>query len=229
MTQRLTDNLRLAVIGTFYGRLAESRACIRRVLFESTRPPDEFWIMCETEEDVDNVYRVLDERGKRHTPSTTAHIKLLPTPRNTDGSYTVIPYSKKINLALDSTSADAIVYLDNGSMPHPMKYEVMAAVLGSSISLGAVYCSQHRTGYRDEYSWAEHVVPDAFCVLNYTQVMHRPTVERWTTDMRFANPDVADAMFWRSLHEHLGPFYPVPTGDVPMDDHHIPSPAANGM
>jgi hypothetical protein len=46
--------------------------------------------------------------------------------------------------------------------------------------------------------------------------------------MKWANPDLADALFWRQLHRVLGPFYPV-GGHTVLDEHHIPSPVAVGL
>lgn len=217
--------MRLAVIGTFFRRYEESRAAIRAVL-ESTRVPDEFWIMCETDEDHDNACLAVEEVGPVKCRVEVIH---LPTKRLSNGSYAVIPYSNKINYALAASDADAYVYLDNGSLPHSRKYEIMLATLEAFPEWGAVYCAQHRTGYCDQYSWADRIVPDAFCVLNFTQVMHRKSPMRWDLDMHYALPnDIADALFWRKLHAYLGDFYPAFT-DFVLDEHHIPSSAANGL
>lgn len=215
--------LKLAVIGTFYKKYGESRRAIRAVL-DSTRRPDEFWIICEEQADVDNAVAALE--GYVLEGVNIVH---LPTKKDVDGEYLVIPYSNKINHALDASTADAFVYLDNGSVPHPEKYERMLSVLENNDSYGAVYCAQYRTGYHEEACAADRVVHDAYCVLNFTQVMHRRTKARWTLDMQHARPfDLADAIFWRSLHALIGAFHPVPTKTV-MDVHHMPSPAANGL
>lgn len=148
-----------------------------------------------------------------------------------DGRYKVIPYSNKINWALARQTGDAILYLDNGSMPHPRKVELMAAALEANPEWGAVYCGQHRTGYLDETYRAG---PDATTIangngqLNYTQVMHRPTSDRWTLDMAHADPDIADGLFWQSLHRTLGPFHPVGS-DLILDEHHMADPKAVGV
>ena len=217
--------LKLAVIGTFHGKFAESTRAIERVLYESSRVPDEFWVLCEDAEDASNARLAVNAGNTK----TKIILQTLPTPRQSEGGpYTFIPYSCKINYALDRTKADIICHLDNGSLPHKWKFDLMAGVLESYPSYGAVYCTQKRTGFREEISHAEEIVPDAYCRLNYTQVMHRRTDDRWTLDMRYANPDLADAMYWRELHKTLGSFYPVPT-DFPLDEHHMPSPAANGL
>lgn len=212
--------MKLAVIGTFYGRHERTPDLVTRVMVESTRSPDEFWIMCEGPDDAAAVpdAAAADERVNLH---------ILPTPTNGDG-YAVIPYSHKINWALDRTTADAIVYLDNGSMPHVLKYEVMARTLEQDVAIGAVYCGQRRTGFREVEHHAELPIADAYCVLNYTQVMHRRTDDRWTLDMQYARPDLADALFWRSLHQTLGEFHPVGIGHL-LDEHHMEGAHAVGL
>jgi hypothetical protein len=205
--------LKLAVIGTFFERYDQSRDCIRRVL-ESTKQPDEFWIMCETEEDAANARQVIKDG-----------IVVLRTP-TTDGEYSVIPYSNKINWALDHSKADLFVYLDNGSMPHKDKYNIMYKTLVDNPDWQAVYCSQHRTGFQDLVHLAEEPIPDPYAKVNYTQVMHRKTNKRWTLDMQHATPnDLADALFWRSLETT---FYPVPTTDI-LDVHNMESEKASGL
>ena len=200
--------MKLCLIGTFYKRYDQSRACVARVL-ESTREPDEILLLCETQDDADNLKEFADR----------ARIEVVSTPM-TNGKYDVIPYSNKINWGLDHTDADLIVYLDNGSMPHPEKYEIMADALEDN-DWGAVYCTQQRTGFAPMISKADRVVTDPYCVINYTPAMHRKTNVRWTLDMRDAVPDLADAIFWRNLKT---PFYPV--GDEILDVHHMESSAA---
>jgi hypothetical protein len=220
--------MKLAVIGTFYRRHENTFPLLHRVLIDSVRKPDEFWLMCEDEEDAQAVERalkelyeleVLDERQPANLQVIT-----LETPR-TGGAYDVIPYSHKINFALDASVADMFVYLDNDSRPSAEKYKVMAQELERKPEVGAVYCTQKRTGFAPMTCEAYGLVHDAFCVLNYTQVMHRRTEARWTLEMQFADPDLADALFWRSLHMEVGPFHPV-GGPMIHDWHHIPSPAA---
>lgn len=218
------SKLKLAVIGTFHKRFDSSADALRRVLYGSTRPPDEFWIMCEDEEDMANATRSIIEK----TPRTKVIIQLVPTKRDAEGTALYIPYSRKINTALDATDADIIAHLDNASTPHKYKYELMAAMMEQEPSFGAVYCAQQRTGFHNVTSWAEEIVPDAFCRLNYTQVMHKRTADRWSEDMAHANPDMADALFWRALHVTLGPFHPVNT-EFPLDLHYMPSPAATHL
>lgn len=215
---------KLALIGTFYQRRNKTLELLNRVLKESTRSPDEFWMMCEDEEDA----AVADGWEKSYN---NLHIKVLNTPCNEDGSYKVIPYSNKINWALDHTDADFITYLDNGSMPHPRKYEVMVGALDRP-GIGAVYCSQTRTGttYGGMIMMPEYPISDAYSVLNYTQVMHRKTDDRWDLDMQWAVPyDLADAKFWRKLHASLGDFYPAWLGEEILDEHRIDGLQAVGL
>lgn len=214
----------VAVIGTFYQRHENTGPLLNRVM--NAEGVGELWIMCEGEDD----YFVAEGwLGDPHeTGMEDVHLVHLATPRDEDGRYSVIPYSHKINWALDQTRADYIVYLDNGSMPDPEKYELMARALDEHPEWGAVYCGQRRTGHAPADAHANGVVHDAYCVLNYTQVMHRRTDDRWTLDMGHAVPDLADALFWRSLHASLGPFYPVAEGRL-LDEHHIPDNKAVGL
>jgi len=223
--------MRLAVIGTFYGRHENSLPILKRLFVESSRKPDEAWLMCETNEDAEalrEAYRALYDAEMLDEWPDGLKILHLPTPKKR-GVYTVIPYSNKINFALNNTEADAIVYLDNGSMPHFEKFRYMLnRLMQKPNKVKAVYCTQERTGFRDEISVADAVIEDAYCVLNYTQVMHRLTDDRWPTDMTYARPaDLADATFWRKLHKSLGAFYPV--GTQVLDEHHMPSPSAQGL
>lgn len=212
--------MKFAVIGTFYQRRDRTRALMERVMVESTRTPDEFWVMCE--EDADAAV------AEEFVTDSRVQVRVYPTPKNGD-AYKVIPYSHKINWVLDHSEADAFVYLDNGSMPHRDKYRRMVAALESHRKWGAVYVGQHRTGHLDGDHPTIGIVEDAYCVLNYTQVMHRRTDDRWTLDMRFAAPmDLADALFWRDLHKSLGPFHPV-GGSLLLDWHHIESAKAVGL
>lgn len=219
----------LAVIATMFGRHENSLPILRR-LTEATRLPDECWLLCETEEDAEAIwaaYRTLYELEVLDEWPSWARVEVIPTPRK-EGGYAVIPYSNKINWALNRTKADLIVYLDNGSMPSPEKFEVMAAALEAHPEWGAVYCTQQRTGFQPTLAPADVVVDDAYCGLNYTQVMHRLTADRWPLDMRHADPDLADGLFWRELHATLGAFHPA-GGPRVHDTHHIPSPKAAGL
>jgi hypothetical protein len=228
---------KLAVIGTFYKRYERTDMLLRRVLVESTRPPDEFFMVCEEEADAEIAF----EWARRYE---NLIIKILPTPRTSDNRYAIVPYSNKINWALDNTTCDHIVYLDNNSMPHPEKYRLMSEALDEHPEWGAVYCSQHRTGYRDVKVLYEIPIPDAFCVLNYTQVMHRITGDRWSLDMTHADPqDLVDARFWQSLHAtyrttspfnsysnfDTGAFYPVLLGEEMLDEHYMETMKAAGL
>lgn len=221
----------LAVIGTFYGRHENTFPLMHRLFVDATRRPDETWLMCETAEDRDTVFRAFQELYDLEVLDgipENCNVVHYPTPVNEHGKYRVIPYSNKINAALDATQADLIVYLDNGSMPGPDKYRVMAEALERNPGWGAVYCTQERSGFSPTVAYADSTVHDGYCAVNYTQVMHRKTGHRWTLDMRHANPDLADALFWRDLHTQLGPFHPV-GGTTVHDFHHIPDPKAVGV
>lgn len=212
--------MKLALIGTFYKRYENTYKLLHTIFKESSRIPDEVWLMCESAEDA---RQALDFVGHEQLI-----IKVLPTPKTEEGKYSVIPYSNKINWALDHTTADVITYLDNGSFPDPQKYDLMYNYLLDNPTHNVVYCSQERLGYINEFSLAKDVIPDAYCVLNYTQVMHRKTSDRWTLDMAHASPDLADAIFWRSLHASIGDFYPVNSERI-LDVHYISGPKAEGV
>lgn len=218
---------RLAVIGTFYRRWENTPALVNAVVWDPR--VSEVWLVCEDAFDAEHLDAALAD-NLAHGGSRVAEIHrvVLPTPRTEDGGYAVIPYSHKINYALDRSRADYIAYLDNGSMPHPDKYAIMAAELDQHPEWGAVYCGQRRTGYAEATDTADSPVTDAYCRLNYTQVMHRRTADRWTLDMAHADPDLADAIFWRDLHASLGTFWPAAPGRI-LDEHHIPSPKAAGL
>lgn len=216
--------MRVGLIGTFHGRLDATEGLVKRILEESTRRPDDIWLLGEDTEDT----MALNAAVKPYGRVGGLRIVTEPTPRDEYGVYEEIPYSRKINLALDHMPSDVFTYLDNGSLPHREKYERMAAALEENPDWGAVYCSQMRTGMRYEFSAATSPVPDAFCVLNYTQVMHRRTDERWPLDMALADPDVADGVFWRRLHYQLGPFMPV-ASRATLDEHYIPDAKAVGV
>lgn len=206
---------KFVLIGTFYQRYEQSRECIKRVL-ESSKKPDEFWIMCETKEDALNAALIAGDK---------ARIIVLPTPKEED-QYSIVPYSNKINYALDRTDGDIIAYLDNGSMPHRDKYKIMYDTLVDHPLYGAVYCTQHRTGFQDLIHVSENPIADPYAKVNYTQAMHRKTDARWTLDMQYATPnDLADAIFWRDLSTV---FYPVPTREV-LDVHKMDSSKAAGL
>lgn len=214
--------MKLAAIATLYGRHGKTLPLLERV-FSSTRVPDELWLMCEGIDDAKAVNEALGYLGKVGVAAI-----VLETPTDSSGRYRIIPYSHKINWALDRTKADAVVYIDNGSMPSEDKYRVMLEALESNPSWGSVYCSQERTGIENKVAWADAVLDNAYAVINYTQVMHRVTDDRWTTNISDADPDLADAMFWSSLHKTLGKFYPV-DADVIHDWHHINSHKAEGL
>ena len=221
--------LKLAVIGTFHGRHSATLPLLRRVLVESTRRPDEFWILCEDDEDGNVAAKALVDLIASEPDANWDGIGIIgcPTPRQ-HGSYAVIPYSNKINFALDRTDADVICYLDNGSMPHPEKYRWFAWSLASNPDWGAVYVTQHRTGFRDETHVADKIIENGHGQINYTQFAHRRTADRWTLDLKWANPDLADAMFLADLSKSLGPLYPV-GGPEPLDEHRMDSEKAAGL
>lgn len=221
---------RLAVIGTFYGRHENSLPLLHRLYVDTTCPPDEAWLMCETPADAEalfDAYWELYDKELLHEWPEGLYVVVLRTPKD-GNTYRVIPYSNKINWALDLSNADFFVYLDNNSMPGQDKYRVMKEALEANPDWGAVFCTQHRTGFDNAIYVADVVVHDAFCVLNYTQVMHRRSTARWPLEMALANPDLADATFWRRLHADFGPFHPA-GGDTVHDFHHIPDPKAVGV
>lgn len=207
--------MKLALIGTFYKRYPESQECIKRVL-ESSRIPDDIWIMVEDEEDADNILKITDK----------VEVFIIPTPRDENGKYAIIPYSYKINWALDRLKADAYCYLDNGSLPHKDKYKLMEETLESNPDYRAVYCTQHRTGFQDFIHEAIDPIPEPYAKVNYTQVMHRPTKMRWPEHLQWADPnDLADAVFWESLN---CTFYPVHSNEI-LDVHNMESSKAAGL
>jgi len=224
--------VRLAAIVPLYGRLENTFPLVQRLLVGSSRIPDTVYFLGEREEDCDAVYSALDDLYEMELLDTSrpieAVVRHVATPV-VGGRYDVIPYSHKINRALDwELRADAFVYVDNGSMPAPEKFERMLSALEKEPSWGAVYCTQKRTGFREETHEARDVIPDGFGQVNFTQVMHRPVHARWTLDMTYADPDLADAIFWRAIARELGPLYPV-GGATVLDVHYMPSPAANGL
>lgn len=221
---------KLTLIGTFYRKHYNSLYLVKRVFVDSIVKPDETFFMCEEVDDVAAItdgIRTLIELEIMDDYPEGLDIRLCPTPRTDNGAYEVIPYSRKINEALDLSTGDLICYLDNDSMPYEQKYAEMKWALDMNFSYGAVYCGQKRTGMHEISLPAEKPVEDAYCGLNYTQVMHRKTDDRWPLDMQHANPDLADGIFWRKLHQSIGTFYPVAIGRV-LDEHHIPNAAAQG-
>jgi hypothetical protein len=212
--------VRLALIGTFYRRWDRDRD-ILWALRQQERQADEHWLICE---DALDARELIDAMYVVSYIPPGLRLVTLPTPTDGQG-YTVIPYSHKINWVLDRSEADAFAYLDNGSLPATGKYAAMAAGLEEH---PAVYVGQHRTGKDDAEHRADRIVEDAYCILNYTQVAHRRTADRWPLDMALAQPyDLADATFWRSLHESLGAFHPVGAGI--LDEHRIDGYAAVGL
>lgn len=188
--------MRLAVIGTLHRRWDRWPAMLQRVMVESTRPPDEMYVMTEDWEDFEHLPQLVVD-------GIAARVRVLPTPRSED-RYAEIPYSRKINWALDRTRADYIAYLTDDSLPHPDKYRRMVQALNEHPEWGAVYCSQDYGRLR----MAVEPISDAYCVVDHTQVMHRRTEDRWPLDVSLMR--IGDATFWRSLHRSLGAFYPVP-------------------
>jgi hypothetical protein len=187
-------------------------------------------MICETDLDVRVAEAALDELVELELLDRRPlwiQIVLLPTPQ-VEGGYEVIPYSHKINWALDRSEADYFVYLDNGSMPAPEKFEAMARTLDENPGYHSTYCAQHRTGMRDEKFHLDGPLRNPYGRLNFTQVMHRVTACRWTLDMKHANPDLADAIFFRDLVTDHGAIYPADDPRV-LDVHHIPSPAAGHL
>ncbi len=175
---------RLAVIVTAYGeRGAQNLPRIIEALRSQTRQPDEVWWLTEK----------------------MAGIGIdLPTPRQENGDYAVIPYSLKQNYALDRTTCDYVTYLTDDSWPAPEKYARMVEYLDMHPEVGAVYCTQDFGG---QLRVADGMMTDAHCRVDHTQVMHRLTEDRWPEEIEHIT--LGDAVFWRRLHESLGPFYPL--------------------
>lgn len=223
--------MRYVVIGTFYRRYENSLPLMKRIFVDATRKPDQVLLMCEEIEDVRslmNAHKILYDLELMESDPLNMFIRLCPTPKWDGGGYKVIPYAHKINEALRETTCDAVVYLDNNSDPKPEKYQTMVEGLETHPEWGAVYCTQKRTGMSEVTHTADEVVEDGYCKLNYTQVMHRKTDDRWPLDMTLADPDLADGVFWRQLHTSLGPFHPV-GGSMVLDEHDIPHPYAAGL
>ena len=214
--------MKLAAIATLYARHDKTLPLLEQI-FSSTKVPDELWLMCEDVDDATVAVNALNKLDKRGIAVT-----VLETPRSSNGDYAIIPYSNKINWALDRSRADAVVYIDNGSMPSREKYGRMLQALEENPSWGAVYCSQERSGYNPKTAWADGILENAYAVANYTQVMHRMTNDRWSANIAHANPDLADAIFWRDLHKTLGAFHPI-DGSTIHDWHHINSQKAEGL
>lgn len=177
----------LAVIVTAYAeRGAKALPGILRALDRSTRRPDEVWLMTE---DIPPEPGLID----------------LPTPRDEDGRYAVIPYSLKINFALDRVTTDYVGYVTDDSLPDEHKYERLVAALDANPEWGVVFSSQLRNGA--VVNAANRVVADAVCVVDHTQVVHRRSEDRWPLDV--GEIRMGDAAFWRSLHARFGSFYGV--------------------
>jgi glycosyltransferase involved in cell wall biosynthesis len=198
---------RLAVIGTFHRRpWAIPR--IAEALRAQTRKPDELWLLWDDEDDLNALCDLLidmDDLGvhvylERVTPSPDA-----------------IPYSDKINRALDWTLADNIAYLTDDSLPHPDKYRLMVEKLDQGH--GAVYCSQDYGRADGPDHWlaggthqgnrmALEPETDPYCRVDHTQVAHARSDDRWPLDRTYMR--LGDAMFFRQLAASMGPFQPIP-------------------
>jgi hypothetical protein len=190
----------LAVIATLYGQRAiDNLPRLLDAWAAQTRQPDEVWWMTEG----------ISPEIMAGLPA--GEVVSLPTPRNADGTYAVIPYSWKINYALGRTTRDYVTYLTDDSWPGPEKYERMVRALDENPTWGAVYCTQEFEPGVNRV--ANEEVGDAHCRVDHTQVMHRLTPDRWPIDI--GDIQLGDAIFWRRLHASLGPFYPV--GPEPLD------------
>lgn len=197
----------IAAVVTLYGeRGTRNLAGILDALRAQTRPADTVYLMCEDVVSADPSVVIELASGVRGLRYHQLH-----TPRDGNGRYSVIPYAHKINVALRHAREDYIVYVTDDSLPHPEKFHLMAAALDADPTVGVVYCKQRRNG---GVSGDQGMVPDAFCRIDHTQVMHRRTDDRWTLDVQHMR--LGDAWFWRSLHASLGPFHYVPSDD-PLD------------
>ena len=190
---------RLAVIATAYGpRGLDNLPRMKAALAAQTRPPDEVWWMTEGDGFSD-----LARPATADDPTFAVHVDL-PTPRNEDGTYAVVPYSLKQNYALDRTECDYVTYLTDDSWPAPEKYERMVAFLDEHPEAGAAYCTQDYGGL---LRVADFGIEDAHCKVDHTQVVHRLTADRWPEDIEHLT--LGDAVFWRRLHASLGMFDPM--------------------
>jgi glycosyltransferase involved in cell wall biosynthesis len=199
---------RLAVIGTFHRRpWAIPR--IAEALRAQTRKPDELWLLWDDEDDQAPLLRLADEAVDDWGIKT--YVEYEP------GQPDDIPYSRKINLALDWTRADHIAYLTDDSLPQPDKYARMVEKLDQGH--GAVYCSQDYGRADSPEHWlaggthqgvrlAENPQPDPYCRIDHTQVAHARSDDRWPLDRTYMR--LGDAMFFRQLAASLGPFQPIP-------------------
>jgi GT2 family glycosyltransferase len=193
---------RLAVVGTFYHRQDDIPA-LSAAIRAQTRAPDEIWWMHEVPADGDAL------RAADWGPSAL-HVVNVAIPRGDDGAPLVTPFAPLINRALDSTTADLIVYLTDDSLPEPDKYHAMAEALEEHPDRGAVFCWQsNRAGGR------VHTInagggrdPVRYGWLDHTQVMHRATALRWPEDITALHD--ADWWYFRALAVGLGPIYAVP-------------------
>lgn len=202
--------MRLAIIAPWYERRDRTAALMERVLHESSRRPDLLWVIGETPADVDVAQEFYRDNGM-----TEVRFDVLATPRSGTG-YEVIPHANKINWALSQLDGECVGYLDNLSMPAVDKYERMMRALEEHPDWGAVYCGQESSGRNfGGLAYAIDPIADAYCVLNYTQVIHRDTQRRWPLDMAYAN--LGEALLWRELHQDVGAFHPV--GPEPLDGH----------
>ena len=188
----------VAAIVTLYNRPHNVRR-VAEAWMAQTQTPDELWLLTEG--------RIITEVYKQEWPDWR-HIRELPTPRRTDGTYAVVPYAQKINYALDRTACDFIVYGTDDSFPAPEKVGRMSHALDANPDWGVVYCGQSwrspdgTEGHRGDIGR----IDNAFSVIDHTQVMHRLTADRWDLDGEIR---LGDALFWRRLHASLGAFYPV--------------------
>ena len=166
----------------------------------SAAGPDELWILGEG--------KIMQEVYRQEWPDWL-HIRDLPTPRDTNGRYLVVPYANKINYALDRTTCDYITYGTDDSWPAFDKLKLMAAALDANPEWGAAYCEQswQSPDGAESHRGNMGVVSNAYAVIDHTQVMHRRGTSRWSLD---GDIRLGDALFWQELHKEFGPFYPVP-------------------
>jgi hypothetical protein len=192
----------LAAILTAYGKRGEQNIpAIAEALRAQTRPADWLFVMYEG-----IPYSVVEGAFSGIRDAVWERVD---TPREENGRYAVVPYSLKINRALDAIDerggCDYIVHVTDDSLPHPEKFAKMTRALDEHPDWGAVYCYQQRNG---QVMGDQGVVDDAYAKIDHTQVMHRRTSDRWPLET--AHMLLGDANYWRALHRSLGPFYPVP-------------------
>lgn len=219
----------IAVICPVHRRFENTFPLLHRLLVATTvKPAHVFWL-CEDSDDTLVALEAVEELSRVGHDLSPLRVWTVPTPHDTNGKLTVVPFSHKINVALDVLEMEkfegGVVYCDNSSFPSVDKLEVIAHGL---VDHPQVYITQRRTGYAgDHVHPADTVLESGYCATNFTQVGHRfPVKARWSLKLEDAYPtDLCDAWFFRHLSEEFeDKLYPV-GGLVVHDEHHMESPA----